>query len=167
MPDLKTATVYPGLCLLEGTNISEGRGTTLPFQLFGAPWIDGKSLSSELNSSKITGVKFKDTTFTPISLAGKAENPKFRDQTCFGARIIITDRDRFKPFVTGLHILNTLYRNYTNHFEWRTRSIQLLSGSDDIRQMISSQGNLDSLQSSWEKSLKQFQNTRKKYLLYE
>jgi uncharacterized protein YbbC (DUF1343 family) len=167
MPDLKTATVYPGLCLLEGTNVSEGRGTTMPFQLFGAPWIEAENLTRQLNFLNLPGIRFKDTSFTPVSLTGKAENPKFRDETCFGARIIVADRTLFKPYYTGLRIVNTLYKMYPDSFQWRTRSIQLLSGTDAVRQVISKRGDLDSLTISWQKSFEDFLEIRKKYLLYE
>ena len=90
MPNLQTAAVYPGLCLLEGTNISEGRGTPTPFLQFGAPWIDAQKLTRRLNNLKIPGVRFEPVAFTPAS-------SKHENQTCYGAKIIVTDRRRFEP----------------------------------------------------------------------
>ena len=167
MPDLATATVYPGLCLIEGTNVSEGRGTELPFQLFGAPWYEAEKLSRQLNSLNLQGISFKDTSFMPVSIPGKSANPKLLDKSCSGARVIITDRESFKPYYSGINILSTLYNMNPDSFQWRTRSIRVLSGTDAIQQVITQQGDLDSLVASWQDELEDFLKIRKKYLLYE
>jgi uncharacterized protein YbbC (DUF1343 family) len=167
MIDLITATVYPGLCLLEGTNLSEGRGTDLPFQIFGAPWFNPQKLVQELKNLNLPGVMFKDTSFTPRSIPAKSKNPHFQDSLCYGSRLIITDRDSFKPYYSGIHILNTLYRLNPDSFQWRLRSIRVLSGTDAVRQVITNQGNLDSLFTTWQPAINDFMEIRKKYLLYE
>ena len=95
IPDLETALIYPGMCLLEGTNISEGRGTNNPFKWFGAPWIDNKGLSQELNKLKLPGVVFVPKSFTPISIPGVSDRPKYEDQLCYGIEIRIIDRNQF------------------------------------------------------------------------
>ena len=167
MIDLTTATIYPGMCLLEGSNLSEGRGTMLPFQIFGAPWFDAQLLTKKLNALHLPGVSFKDTSFTPVSIPAMSKNPNFQDTLCFGAKIRVTDRDSFKPYYSGLQILNTLYQMNPDNFKWVTRSIRVLSGTDTVQEVISNQGNLDSLVVSWKTDLNTFMKIRQKYLLYE
>jgi uncharacterized protein YbbC (DUF1343 family) len=112
MPSLATATVYPGMCLLEGTNLSEGRGTTLPFELFGAPWIEAERLSVELNERQLPGVVFRETYFQPTF-------QKFAGELCGGAQLHLTDRDAFQPFATAVEIIRWIRRAYPNHFQWK------------------------------------------------
>ena len=109
IPDLKTAIIYPGMCLFEGTNISEGRGTPNPFKWIGSPWIDGKKLSQTLNNFKLPGVVFVPKSFTPIRIPGKSENPKFKDQKCNGIEVWITDRDKYRSIDVGVLTLYTIY----------------------------------------------------------
>jgi uncharacterized protein YbbC (DUF1343 family) len=112
MPTLNTATVYPGLCLLEGTNISEGRGTTRPFEIFGAPFIDPERLCSELNNLKLSGVFFRENYFQPTF-------HKFAGELCGGAQLHVTDREIFQPFVTGVQIIKRIRRIYHEQFQWK------------------------------------------------
>lgn len=112
MPTLATATVYPGLCLLEGTNISEGRGTTRPFEIFGAPWIEAEQLSRELNGRNLPGVFFREAYFQPAF-------QKHAGQLCAGAQLHVVNRDSFRPFATGLEIIRTIRALYANSFEWK------------------------------------------------
>jgi len=112
MPTLDTATVYPGMCLLEGTNISEGRGTTRPFEIFGAPFIDPEKLSSELNALNLPGVFFRENYFQPTF-------HKFAGELCGGAQIHVTDRDEFRPFLTGVEIIKRTRKIYGKEFQWR------------------------------------------------
>jgi len=112
MPTLDTATVYPGMCLLEGTNISEGRGTTRPFEIFGAPFIDSEKLSSELNALNLPGVFFRENYFQPTF-------HKFAGELCRGAQIHVTDRDEFRPFLTGVEIIKRIRKIYGKEFQWR------------------------------------------------
>jgi uncharacterized protein YbbC (DUF1343 family) len=112
MPTLDTATVYPGMCLLEGTNISEGRGTTRPFEIFGAPFIDPEKLSSELNALNLPGVFFRENYFQPTF-------HKFAGEVCGGAQIHVTDRDEFRPFLTGVEIIKRIRKIYGKEFQWR------------------------------------------------
>jgi uncharacterized protein YbbC (DUF1343 family) len=113
MPTLITATVYPGMCLLEGTNISEGRGTTRPFEFFGAPWIDPEKLCRELNGCKLEGTHFREIFFQPTF-------HKFSGQLCAGAQLHVTDRDAFRPFETGVEVIRCIRRIYANHFQWKS-----------------------------------------------
>jgi uncharacterized protein YbbC (DUF1343 family) len=112
IPTLETATVYPGMCLLEGTNISEGRGTTRPFEIFGAPFIDAESVSRELNILRLPGVHFRALWFQPTF-------QKFAGQLCGGAQLHVLDRDRFQPFQTGIEIIRRLRAMYANDFAWK------------------------------------------------
>lgn len=103
MPTVDTAVVYPGMCLLEGTNLSEGRGTTRPFEMFGAPWIDGWSLASELNACSLPGVVFRPVQFLPTF-------QKLAGTVCQGCFLHVVDRRAFLPFLTGCQILQTVSR---------------------------------------------------------
>ena len=112
MPTLDTATVYPGMCLLEGTNISEGRGTTRPFEIFGAPFLDAEVLVRELNQLKVPGAHFRENWFQPTF-------QKFAGEVCGGAQLHVTDRDLFSPFSTGIEIIRTIRRMYGDSFAWK------------------------------------------------
>lgn len=112
IPALDTATVYPGMCLLEGTNISEGRGTTRPFEIFGAPFIEPENLCRELNALKLPGVFFREMYFQPTF-------HKFAGELCGGAQLHLIDRQTFLPFETGVQIIRCLRRVYGDRFEWK------------------------------------------------
>jgi uncharacterized protein YbbC (DUF1343 family) len=112
MPTLDTATVYPGMCLLEATNISEGRGTTRPFEMFGAPFIDGEQLCSELNNLKLPGVFFRENYFQPTF-------HKFASELCGGAQLHVIDRESFQPFLAGVEIIKLIRKMYHDHFQWK------------------------------------------------
>ena len=112
MPTLETAAVYPGMCLFEGTNISEGRGTTRPFEIFGAPFIDAEKLCTELNALKLPGVFFRENYFQPTF-------QKFAGQLCAGAQIHVIDRERFQPFRVGVEIIKLLRKTYPEDFQWK------------------------------------------------
>jgi uncharacterized protein YbbC (DUF1343 family) len=112
MPTLDTATVYPGMCLLEGTNISEGRGTTRPFEIFGAPFINAERLCNELNKLKLPGVFFRENYFQPTF-------HKFAGELCSGAQIHVTDRNEFRPFQTGIELIRCMRKLYPGQFAWK------------------------------------------------
>lgn len=112
MPTPDTAVVYPGMCLLEGTNLSEGRGTTRPFELFGAPWIDGEKLSGALQGRGLPGVCFREAAFEPGF-------QKYAGQICRGAQMHVTERRIFRPLRTGLEILQTIRDMYPQDFAWK------------------------------------------------
>jgi beta-N-acetylhexosaminidase len=166
MPDLETAAVYPGLCLLEGTNISEGRGTQTPFLTFGAPWIDADTLCHILNRIDLYGLQFNPITFTPESIPGMAGNPKYRSRECHGAEIIIENRSVLHAYWTGIRITDTIHRLYPDSFDWRIGHFDRLCGSDLIRKTIDRQSGLDSLQMFIEKHEAGFRERRQTYLLY-
>jgi uncharacterized protein YbbC (DUF1343 family) len=112
MVALDTATVYPGMCLLEGTNISEGRGTTRPFEIFGAPFIDAEQLCNELNKLRLQGVFFRQNYFQPTF-------HKFAGELCGGAQIHVIDRNAFRPFQTGIEIIRLIRKLYPKSFAWK------------------------------------------------
>jgi uncharacterized protein YbbC (DUF1343 family) len=112
MPTLDTATVYPGMCLLEGTNISEGRGTTRPFEIFGAPFIDAEAICRELNNLKLPGVFFREDYFQPTF-------NKFAGKLCAGAQIHVLDRNAYRSFQTGVEIIRCIRKLYPESFAWK------------------------------------------------
>jgi len=112
MPTLDTAAVYPGMCLIEGTNISEGRGTTRPFEIFGAPFIDAETLCRELSILKLPGVFFRENYFQPTF-------HKFAGEMCGGAQLHVIDRDIFRPFQTGIEIIRCIRKLYPDSFAWK------------------------------------------------
>lgn len=159
MPDLETAAVYPGLCLLEGTNVSEGRGTTMPFRQFGAPWLDADTLCTRLNQLQLPGVSFMITTFIPTS-------SKHKDQLCHAIKVFLPRRNEFEPFWTGVQIINAIYRLHSDRFEWIADHFDHLCGSDTIRKAIVAGASLEELKKRWQTECKTFHPTRAKYLLY-
>jgi uncharacterized protein YbbC (DUF1343 family) len=159
MPDLETATIYPGLCLLEGTNVSEGRGTTMPFRQFGAPWLDADKLCTRLNELHLPGISFATTTFTPTS-------SKYKDQLCRGIKLSVTDRNKLEPFRTGVEIINAIYALHKDKLEWRAAHFNRLCGTDAIRRSILAGSSLEELRDHWQAECKTFQPARIRYLLY-
>jgi len=138
MPTLDTAIVYPGMCLLEGTNLSEARGTTRPFELCGAPFVDGRALATELGRLHLPGVKFRPCCFEPAF-------HKHQGQSCGGVQLHVTDRAAFLPYRTGLAALWAAHKLYPNDFAWRTETyefrddvpaIDLLTGQPSVRVAI-------------------------------
>jgi uncharacterized protein YbbC (DUF1343 family) len=112
MPALDTATVYPGMCLLEATNISEGRGTTRPFEIFGAPFINAEILCRELNALRLPGAFFRENYFQPTF-------HKFANELCRGAQLHVVDRDLFQPFRTGVEIIKGIRKLCGDQFQWK------------------------------------------------
>lgn len=169
MPRVETAFVYPGMCLLEGTNISEGRGTTLPFELFGAPFIQPWELIQELDSYHLPGVIFRPCFFQPIF-------HKFQGQLCGGAQIHIIDRLIFQPYLTGLAVLRAIRKLYGDLLVWKSPPyeyeynklpIDILLGTDEIRQQIDRLELLEEIEGRWQTGLEDFNKRRLSYLHYE
>lgn len=136
IPDLETAIIYPGMCIIEGTNLSEGRGTQNPFKLIGAPWVDGKLLSQRLNKYQLPGVVFKPVLFTPISIPGMSTYPKFQDEKCAGIEIVIIDRNNYNSVNTGIVTLFTLYSMYSENITFKEKHLNRLWGSDQLLKEI-------------------------------
>ena len=162
MPTLTTATVYPGTCLFEGTNVSEGRGTTRPFELIGAPWIDAPGLADELNQLALAGVKFRPVCFIPTFA-------KYKGQRCGGVQVHVVDRKAFAPVRTGLSMADVIRRIYQAEFQWHGADrpfFDLLMGTDKVRKQLSSGKSADSIIGSWEDELMRFAESRRDCLLY-
>lgn len=168
MRSLHAALLYPGWCLLEGTNVSEGRGTDAPFDLCGAPWVSGKILAQTLNELKLPGVRFEATHFTPTF-------QKHAGQKCEGVRAHITDRTTFAPYRSGIALLWALAHTAPEHFAWRTEryefvddipAIDLLTGNASIRQAIDRNVSWDALQRLISQTPGSFLTQRQTHLLY-
>ncbi|MCF7805586.1 MAG: DUF1343 domain-containing protein [Candidatus Marinimicrobia bacterium] len=167
MNEMATAILYPGLCFIEGTNISEGRGTDSPFQWIGAPWISSEDLAEELNKAGISGVRFEPITFTPKEIPGRAWNPKYEDEVCGGVSIRITNRDSLKAVEVGVRIIHAVHKMYPEEFEWREAAIDRLYGSDELRESIDGGATPDEIIAGWREPLERFLEIRDDYLLYE
>src|SRR5256885_13521340 len=135
MPTVDTALVYPGMCLLEGTNLSEGRGTTRPFEIFGAPWLDGQRLADDLAAEKLDGARFRPCSFTPTW-------DKHRGVRCHGVQLHLTDARAFAPVRAGVACIVHARAQDPAKFRWRTEkyefvedkpAIDLLTGSARFR----------------------------------
>jgi len=168
MPTLNTAIVYPGMCLVEATEISEGRGTTKPFEWIGAPYMDATELSNQLNKLGLEGI-----TFSPIHF--KPNFQKWSGNDCPGVQLQVTDRHKFEPFKTGLYLLKTIIELYPDNFQWREKpyefvtnipAIDLLTGNNEYQTLLSKNESLDSWMDSWSLELEKFREMRKPYLLY-
>ena len=129
MPTLDTATVYPGLVAIEGTNMSEGRGTTRPFELFGAPWIDGNELAARLNALALPGVRFREAWFTPSF-------SKFQGELCGGCQVHVTDRAAFRSVATVLHIVKTVRDMYPDKFDFHADYFDKVMGTASVRKAL-------------------------------
>ncbi len=138
MPTLDTATVYPGACLVEGTNLSEGRGTTRPFETIGAPWLDGRALAAELNASNLPGVRFRPLAFVPAF-------HKHAGRNCGGVFVHVTDRSVFRAVDAYVQLIAAARRQHRAAFAWRTEpyefvrdrlAFDLLCGTDRLRRQI-------------------------------
>lgn len=167
MPTLEAATVYPGACLVEATNLSEGRGTTRPFLLTGAPWLDGEALAARLDSLALPGIRFRATFFRP-------EFQKYRGQVCSGVEWVVTDRLRFRPLETGLVLLREVRRLHPEHFRFRQEpyefvadlpALDLLTGSPQARQVVEGELDLGEVLEAWEGYCREFRSWRREFLL--
>jgi uncharacterized protein YbbC (DUF1343 family) len=168
MPTPETALVYPGMCLLEGTNISEGRGTTRPFELFGAPFVDGYRLAEALTAEDLPGVAFRPLSFRPTF-------HKFAGQVCGGVQVHVTSRSAFRPYLTGVAVLRALRSLSDDAFAWRREqyefvsdrpAIDLLTGGEQIRKGIDAGSSLAELRATWQSAEDDFRERRRACLIY-
>jgi len=166
IPTFETALVYPGICFLEGTNISEGRGTEQPFLTFGAPFINSNKVIQLLESNGIKGVKLQPKIFTPVDIKGKALNPKYEGKKCNGISIEITDDKIFNPVCFGLNVVYVLLKLYPHKFKFIDNHFDLLAGTDQFRKDLISGKTPDEIITSWEDEIEKFKIERNKYLLY-
>ena len=166
IPSLQTTSVYPGTCLFEGTNVSEGRGTTRPFEIIGAPWIDGEELRATLSRLSLPGVVFSSLFFTPVF-------SKYKNVSCGGISIHIEDRHIYKPLYTGLAILHTIRSLYPENFHWKRDwekedgyFVDKLTGSRDVRKMMDKNESIKRLYSELIFNTNDFLHRREAVLMY-
>jgi uncharacterized protein YbbC (DUF1343 family) len=168
MPTLDTAIVYPGSVLFEGTILSEGRGTTRPFEILGAPWIDGVGFAARMNALGLAGAHFRPAFFEP-TFQKHARTP------CGGCQIHVTDRGRFHPVLTGVALLSEFHRTSPARFGWRQPpyeyeyeklAIDILAGSDALRHQIEAGVPAGDIAASWEKAVGAFRKVRERFLMY-
>ncbi len=168
MPTLDTAIVYPGTVLFEGTMLSEGRGTTRPFELVGAPWIEAERFAREMNGLGLPGAYFRPAGFEPTF-------QKHSRQPCSGCQIHVTDRDAFRPVITGVALIDMFRRLDTGRFAWRQppyeyerdkMPIDILAGSDTLRKQIESGVPIKEIAASWKDDEAGFERLRRPFLMY-
>lgn len=159
MPTSETAVLYPGLCLVEATELSEGRGTTRPFHLVGAPWVDAPGLVGRLRVLELPGVAVRVARFRPMF-------GKHAGEVCAGVELHVTDRERMRPVALGVHLLAELHRLHPEHFAWRRRpyefvaevpAIDLLTGSAEARARIEADEPVDGLLEAWRDEVREFE----------
>jgi uncharacterized protein YbbC (DUF1343 family) len=166
MLTVDTATLYPGTCLLEGTNVSEGRGTEHPFEWIGAPWIDGRRLAAALEQRRVPGARFQPVDFVPRLIAGRTAAIKYRDQACSGVEIRVIDRGNLDPVAVAVHAIRAIRELHGDRFEWRIPGIDQLYGSDSLRRDIDAGRTAEQIVESWSPGLEAFARARERYLLY-
>jgi len=166
IPSILTAAVYPGLCLIEALNLSEGRGTMRPFEQIGAPWINSHELAETMNALYLPGIYFKPITFTPVSLPQAAPWNKYRDQDVNGLSLIITDKERLRPLQVMVHLLVTLKKHYPAELELR-KNFERLIGISSFRQSIENLRSPEKILAEWEPGIQAFKKACQKYLLYK
>ena len=168
MPTLDTAAVYPGACLLEGTNLSEGRGTTRPFEICGAPWVEGARLAAALREERLPGVRFRPVRFRPTF-------HKFAGEECGGVMQHVEDRGAYRPWRTGIALLRQLRRLWPGEFTWREPPyeyeterlpIDILAGGPELREAVEADRTVDEIAAAAGAARDGFDGIRDSFLLY-
>jgi uncharacterized protein YbbC (DUF1343 family) len=168
MPTVETAVVYPGTVLFEGTNVSEGRGTTRPFELIGAPWVDAERLAEALDAYGLPGVRFRPVVFEPTF-------QKHSRQACGGCQIHVVDRNTFSVLESAIAVLVEIRRQNHERFAWRQPPYEyehtklpfdILSGSSELREQIEGGQHVGDIAASWSPALDRFRAERRPFLLY-
>lgn len=165
IPQLSTVHIYPCTCLLEGTNLSEGRGTPLPFEVIGAPWLDGVAMAFALNCLSLPGVRFRPVLFKPVE-------SKWAGQVCQGVQVHLIDLDAFQPLRTGLHLLRYLldeapeFEFLTTSWEGTQPHFDLLMGGDEVRRRLVKGAAVEEIISTWAEFEQAFRAEREPFLLY-
>ncbi|WP_285767125.1 DUF1343 domain-containing protein [Peribacillus sp. SI8-4] len=160
MPTVSTAFVYPATGLIEGTNVSEGRGTTKPFELIGAPYMNGDVLATRLNALRLPGVQFRAASFTPLF-------SKYAGELSHGVEMYVMDRKKFKAVPTGLHLIKTIHDLYPDEFEFlQANNFNLLIGNGWVKREIEAGSSVTEIMKKYQGDLDAFKKVRKNYLLY-
>ena len=166
LPTLKSCVVYPGTCFFEGVNISEGRGTEKPFEMIGAPYIDGTKWAKMLNEYKLNGVTFEPIEFTTRSIENAVQHPKYEGQKSGGVFIKVTDRDSYEPVKVAVYMLAAAKKLYPDSLRWREHSIDRLSGTPKFRKAIDAGMAPGKIVEMWKESVGNFEAMRVMHLLY-
>ena len=159
LPTPESATVYPGQVILEGTNLSEGRGTTKPFEMFGAPWIDGFVLAKKLNELNLPGVKFREVYFTPTF-------SKFSGTNCGGCQLHVTDRNAYQPVATTLAILSVVKQTYGGKLELHKSYFDKVMGTTTVREALERGEPAGKIVAGFQPGLASFAKLRAPFLIY-
>lgn len=168
MPTLDAATVFPGTVHLEGTQVSEGRGTTRPFELVGAPYIEAGPFARRLEALGLPGVKFRAANFLPTF-------QKHAGKDCGGVQIHVTDRESFEPVSAGVAVVQACFEMYGEEFRWKEppyeyvydrNPFDVIAGTDKLRKALERGDSLETIVASWEEGLREFQSVRERFLLY-
>ena len=159
MPYPSTAVAYAGFCLIEGSNLSEGRGTTRPFEFIGAPWLNSRELAGRLNQLRLAGSHFRPQAFTPSF-------SKYQGRLCRGVHIHVPNRDSFRPVTVALHFLAEVRKLHPDKFKFYPESFDSLAGNSWIREALLDNQPVERIVERWHAPLRDFRNKRQKYLLY-
>jgi len=168
MPTLAAATVFPGTVHVEGTQLSEGRGTTLPFELVGAPYVEPERLANELAQLDLPGVYFRSCVFRPTF-------QKHADKSCGGVQLHVTDRASFEPVISGVAVVKAIHDLYPSEFKWKLppyeyeyekNPFDVISGTAKMREAFERGDSLQTIEDSWQEPLRDFMELRNEYLLY-
>jgi uncharacterized protein YbbC (DUF1343 family) len=159
LPTLDSVTVYPGQVFWEGTNVSEGRGTALPFEQCGAPWIDAGLAAERLNRLELSGVRFEEARFRPAF-------SKYNGRICGGVRLNVTDRTGYQPLMVTLHMLKTVLYLYSDELEFHEDYFDKIMGTDKVRRALCQGKEVGEITSGFVDLLQEFAELRKPYLLY-
>lgn len=169
LPGPNASMVYPGQVLWEGTNVSEGRGTTQPFEIFGAPFFDTTGLGKELAHQALSGMHLRPIAFEPTS-------NKWNGQLCHGFQIHVIDRSLFRPYFTTIAIMKAVFERYHDDFHWKLPPYEyefeklpfdMISGDPAIRSVVQGEETLEDMVHGWDEDVTKFDRIRRDYLLYE
>ncbi len=161
IPRLESAIHYPGTVFFEGTNLSAGRGSSHPFEQVGAPWLDAAEVAREMNGRALPGVRFEAVAFTPA----RPGDGKFDGVPLRGVRLVVTDREAYRPVSTSLILVDAVFRRHREQFRWAQSHFDRLAGTDRLRKAIEA-GTLDEELRAWDADAARFEDVRRPYLLY-
>lgn len=162
MPDLESALLYPGMCLFEGTNLSVGRGTTMAFQVIGAPWLDPDAVIARLDTSALEGITIERTTFTPSA----PTDGKYAGVALPALRFRVRDRERADPTKLAVALLAAIRGRHAGEFAFRIESFDRLASGPDLRTALEAGRPVSEIWNGWEEALARFRAARAKYLIY-
>jgi len=166
IPILETAIIYPGMCLIEGVNVSEGRGTYSPFLTFGAPYINSDSLLTELHELKHSGIELSKFSYTPKSIPNMSTYPKYKNIECNGIEIKVMNKEKTNALRFGIEVLYSIHKLYPKEFEFRKNWLDKLFGNKNLTKMLKNNSSPNQIFETWNNELEDFKKLRKKYLLY-